>query len=132
MQGKDPYLALLGLFILSMTFFFCGERSVTSPPPVALDNPSEIPPPAPNITEPPPSPPPVPPAAVSRRAVMMTGNWTCWIWTVVGAGFLGWGIKGMVLGPVMDEKRREVARLMSKVTMLTNQPPEVRTVEKAC
>jgi predicted flap endonuclease-1-like 5' DNA nuclease len=30
----------------------------------------------------------------------------------------------------MDEKRREVERLKSKVTMLTNQPPEVRTVEK--
>lgn len=61
---------------------------------------------------------------------MMSGDWTCWLWTVVGAGFLGWGIKGMVLGPVMDEKRREVERLIGKVTMLTNQPPEVRTVEK--
>ena len=61
---------------------------------------------------------------------MMSENWTCWLWTVGGAGFLGWGIKGMVLGSVMDEKRREVARLMSKVTMLMNQPPEVRTVEK--
>ena len=60
----------------------------------------------------------------------MSGNWTCWIWTVVGAGFLGWGIKGMVLGPVIDDKRREVERLISKVTVLTNQPPEVRTVEK--
>ena len=61
---------------------------------------------------------------------MMSGNWTCWLWTVVGAGFLGWGIKGMVLGLVIDDKRREVERLMSKVTMLTNQPPEIRTVEK--
>ncbi len=61
---------------------------------------------------------------------MMSENWTCWLWTVVGAGFLGWGIKGMVLGPVMDDKRREVERLIGKVTMLTNQPPEVRTVEK--
>jgi predicted flap endonuclease-1-like 5' DNA nuclease len=61
---------------------------------------------------------------------MMSGNWTCWLWTMVGAGFLGWGIKGLVLGPVMDERRREVERLRSKVTMLTNQPPEVRTVEK--
>ncbi|MFO0701494.1 MAG: hypothetical protein U0236_19910 [Nitrospira sp.] len=60
----------------------------------------------------------------------MSGSWTCWFWTLVGAGCLGWGIKGMVLGPVMDEKRREVERLKSKVTMLTNQPPEVRTVEK--
>ena len=48
----------------------------------------------------------------------------------MGAGFLGWGIKGMVLGPVIDDKRREVERLMSKVTMLASQPPEVRTVEK--
>jgi predicted flap endonuclease-1-like 5' DNA nuclease len=61
---------------------------------------------------------------------MMSGNWTCWLWTVVGAGFLGWGVKGMVLGPVIDDKRREVERLMSKVAMLANQPPEVRTVEK--
>ena len=60
----------------------------------------------------------------------MSGNWTCWLWTVVGAGLLGWGIKGLVLGPVIDDKRREVERLMGKVTMLTNQPPEVRTVEK--
>ncbi|MBK8277792.1 MAG: hypothetical protein IPK92_18785 [Nitrospira sp.] len=60
----------------------------------------------------------------------MSGSWACWFWTLVGAGCLGWGIKGMVLGSVMDEKRREVERLKSKVTMLTNQPPEVRTVEK--
>ncbi|MBI5672191.1 MAG: hypothetical protein HZC50_02760 [Nitrospirae bacterium] len=60
----------------------------------------------------------------------MAGNWTCWLWTMVGAGFLGWGVKGIVLGPVIDDKRREVERLMGKVTMLTNQPPEVRTVEK--
>ncbi len=60
----------------------------------------------------------------------MFAHWTCWLWTMVGAGFLGWGIKGMVLGPVIDDKRREVERLMGKVTMLTNQPPEVRTVEK--
>lgn len=61
---------------------------------------------------------------------MMSGNWTCWLWTMVGAGFLGWGIKGMVLGPVIDDKRREVERLMSKVAILASQPPEVRTVEK--
>ena len=60
----------------------------------------------------------------------MSGSWACWFGTLVGAGCLGWGIKGMLLGPVMDEKRREVERLKSKVTMLTNQPPEVRTVEK--
>ncbi|MBS0150175.1 MAG: hypothetical protein JSR31_04485 [Nitrospira sp.] len=60
----------------------------------------------------------------------MSGSWACWFWTLVGAGCLGWGIKGMVLGPVMDEKRRELDRLRTKVTMLTNQPPEVRTVEK--
>ncbi len=61
---------------------------------------------------------------------MMSGDWTCWLWTMVGAGFLGWGIKGVVLGPVMNDKRREVDRLKAKVTMLANQPPEVRTVEK--
>ncbi|MDH4084428.1 MAG: hypothetical protein OEU99_12830 [Nitrospira sp.] len=61
---------------------------------------------------------------------MMSVHWTCWLWTVVGAGFLGWGIKGVVLGPVIDDRRREVERLTSKVTRLTNQPPEVRTVEK--
>jgi predicted flap endonuclease-1-like 5' DNA nuclease len=36
----------------------------------------------------------------------------------------------MVLGLVIDDKRREVERLMSKVAMLASQPPEVRTVEK--
>jgi len=36
----------------------------------------------------------------------------------------------LVLGPVLDERRREVERLTSKVAMLSNQPPEVRTVEK--
>jgi predicted flap endonuclease-1-like 5' DNA nuclease len=60
----------------------------------------------------------------------MFAHWTCWLWTMVGAGSLGWGIKGMVLGPVIDDKRREVERLMSKVTMLASQPPEIRTVEK--
>ena len=63
----------------------------------------------------------------------MSTHWTCWLGTVVGAGCLGWGIKGLVLGAVMDDRRREVERLTSKVTMLTklaNQPPEVRTVEK--
>ncbi|MBL8039044.1 hypothetical protein ACYX34_01795 [Nitrospira sp. CMX1] len=64
---------------------------------------------------------------------MMSAHWTCWLGTVVGAGCLGWGIKGLVLGPVIDDKRLEVERLTSKVAMLTkltNQPPEVRTVEK--
>ncbi len=64
---------------------------------------------------------------------MMSAHWTCWLWTVVGAGLLGWGVKGMVLGTVMDDKRREMERLTNKVAMLTklaNQPPEVRTVEK--
>jgi hypothetical protein len=72
MQGKDPFLALLGVFILGMTFIFCGEGSVTSPPPVALEQPAEIPPPAPNIIEPLPSPPPLPPA--SRPAVSKKEN----------------------------------------------------------
>ncbi|QPD05812.1 MAG: hypothetical protein Nkreftii_003586 [Candidatus Nitrospira kreftii] len=61
---------------------------------------------------------------------MMSAHWACWLWTVVGASFLGWGIKGVVLGPVMDDKRRELERLKNKVSMLTSQPPEVRTVEK--
>lgn len=43
MQGKDPFLALLGLFILSTTFFFCGKGLMTSPSPVALENPTTIP-----------------------------------------------------------------------------------------
>ncbi|NGZ03341.1 MAG: hypothetical protein CV090_09855 [Nitrospira sp. WS238] len=64
---------------------------------------------------------------------MMSAHWACWFWTVVGAGVLGWGIKGVLLGPLMDDKRREMERLTNKVAMLTklaNQPPEVRTVEK--
>ena len=122
MQGKDPFLALLGLFILSTTFFFCGERSVSSPPPVALENLTESPAPAQKVIE--------PPVSASGRAVTMSGSGACWFWAVVGAGLLGWGIKGVVLGPMMDEKRREVERLTSKVSMLANQPPEVRTVEK--
>ena len=69
MQGKDPYLALLGLFILGTVFFFCGEGSVTPPPPVALQNPSEIPPLAPKIVELPsaPAPPPVSAPAVLEK-----------------------------------------------------------------
>lgn len=68
MQGKDPFLVFLGLFILGSTFFFCGKGSVTSSPPVALEHPAEIPPRAPNIIEPPPSPPPLP--RVSAPAVL--------------------------------------------------------------
>lgn len=61
MQGKDPFLILLGLFILSTTFFFCGKGSVTSPPPVALEHPAKIPP------SPPPVPPVSAPAAVKKK-----------------------------------------------------------------
>lgn len=68
MQGKDPFLALLGVFILSMTWFFCGKESVTSSPPVALEHPAEIPPPAPKIMATLPLPPPVP--RVSAPAVL--------------------------------------------------------------
>ncbi len=68
MQGKDPFLILLGLFILGSTFFFCGKGSVTSSPPDALEHPAEVPSPAPNNIEPPPSPPPV--ARVSAPAVL--------------------------------------------------------------
>ncbi|MDH5741774.1 MAG: hypothetical protein OEY77_15760, partial [Nitrospira sp.] len=56
MQGKDPYFTLLGAFILSVTFFFCGKGVVTSPPPVALESPAEIPPLGSNVIEPPPLP----------------------------------------------------------------------------
>lgn len=66
MQGKDPFLILLGLFILGSTFFFCGKGSVTSSPPVALEHPAEIPPPAPNIIGPTTSPVP----RVSAPAVL--------------------------------------------------------------
>jgi outer membrane protein OmpA-like peptidoglycan-associated protein len=70
MQGKDPYLALLGLFILGSVFLFCGEGSVTSPPPVALEKPVETPLPTPKIIEslPSPAPPPVP--SVPASAVL--------------------------------------------------------------
>ena len=70
MQGKDPYLALLGVFILGTVFFFCGEGSVKSPPPVALEKPVEIPPPTPKIIEPRPSPAPPPVPPVSAPAVL--------------------------------------------------------------
>ena len=68
MQGKDLFLVLLGVFILGVTFFFCGETAVTSPPPVALQNLSEIPPPTQKIVVPPPSSSPAPP--VSAPAVL--------------------------------------------------------------
>ncbi|HMS85761.1 MAG TPA: OmpA family protein [Nitrospira sp.] len=58
MQGKDSFLVLLGVFILGMTFFFCGRGAVTAPPPVALEHPAEHPPQAQKSTEPQPSPPP--------------------------------------------------------------------------
>lgn len=61
MQGKDPFLGLLGLFILSTTFFFCGKGVVTAPPPVASENRATISPATPKISEPPPSSPAVPP-----------------------------------------------------------------------
>jgi outer membrane protein OmpA-like peptidoglycan-associated protein len=67
MQGKDPFLVLIGVFILGMTFFFCGKGAVTSPPPVALEHPAEHPPQAPNNIQAPPSPPSTP--SVSAPAV---------------------------------------------------------------
>lgn len=63
MQGKDPFLALLGLFILATTFFFCGKGVVTAPPPVASEDPATILPPASNIIEPPSSSPSIPPVS---------------------------------------------------------------------
>lgn len=71
MEGKDPFLALLGLFILGTVFFFCGEGSVKSPPPVALEQPVETPLPSPKIIEPLPSPapPPVSAPAVLKRKI---------------------------------------------------------------
>jgi outer membrane protein OmpA-like peptidoglycan-associated protein len=79
MQGKDPFCALLGVFILGLTFFFCDQGLVRSPPPVALENQAEIPPPAPNIVEPLPSLPPLSPAsgpAVSKKKIddLLIGN----------------------------------------------------------
>lgn len=77
MQGKDLFLVLLGVFILSVTFFFCGKGAVTSPPPVALQNPSETHPPTPNIIEPPSSPvPPVSAAAALKKKIdaLLVGN----------------------------------------------------------
>ncbi len=67
MQGKDPFLVILGVFILGMTFFFCGKGAVTSPLPVALEHPAEHPPQIPKAIEPQPSPPSMP--SVSAPAV---------------------------------------------------------------
>ncbi len=71
MQGKDPFFALLGLFILGTVFLFCGEGSVKSPPPVALEKPVETPLPTPKIIEslPSPVPPPVPASAVLKKKI---------------------------------------------------------------
>ena len=68
MQGKDPFLILLGLFILGMTFFFCGKGPVTSPLPVASEQTAGIPSPAAKNIESSPSFPPVP--RVSAPVVM--------------------------------------------------------------
>lgn len=55
MQGKDPFLVILGVVILGMTFFFCGKGAVTSSPPVTLEHPAEnVPPASKNIQVPPP------------------------------------------------------------------------------
>ncbi|MDH4153058.1 MAG: OmpA family protein [Nitrospira sp.] len=68
MQGKDLFLALLGVFILGVTFVFCGSGAKTAPPPVASQNRSEIPPPAPKNLEPPSSSTPAP--LVAATAVL--------------------------------------------------------------
>lgn len=68
MQGKDPFLVLLGVVILAVTFFFCGEGAVKPPPPVALQNSAATSPPAPQIIESPPSSPAVP--SVSAAVVL--------------------------------------------------------------
>jgi outer membrane protein OmpA-like peptidoglycan-associated protein len=71
MQSKDSFLVLLGVVILGATFFFCGRGTVTSSPPVALQNPVAPPPPASTIIEPPPlSPPALPmssPAVLKKK-----------------------------------------------------------------
>lgn len=75
MQGKDPFLVVLGVFILGVTFFFCGKGAVTSPPPVSLQNPSETPPPVQNLIEPPPSPSPATATVLKKRIdELMVGN----------------------------------------------------------
>ena len=79
MQGKDPFLALLGVFILSTTFFFCGKGSVTSPPPVASENLGKSQPPAAKLIEPSPSPPSLvaTPAVVKKKIDdLLIGNTT--------------------------------------------------------
>ncbi|TKB63844.1 MAG: OmpA family protein [Nitrospira sp.] len=70
MQGKDPFFALLGLFILGTVFLFCGESSVTSPPPVALEKPVETPLSTQKIIESRPSPVPPPASSVPASAVL--------------------------------------------------------------
>ena len=70
MQGKDPFLAFLGLFILGTVFLFCGEGSVKSPPPVAFEKPVETPLPTPKIIESRPSPAPPPVPSVPASAVL--------------------------------------------------------------
>lgn len=67
MQGKDTFLVILGVFILGMTFFFCGKGAVTSPPPSAVERPAEHPSQASKAIEPQQSPPSIP--SVSAPAV---------------------------------------------------------------
>ncbi len=68
MQGKDPFLVILGVVILGMTFFLCGKGAVTSPPPVARESSAVIPLSAPKITESPALQPPIQPASAPAIA----------------------------------------------------------------
>ncbi len=76
MQGKDPFLALLGVIILGMTFFFCGEGPVTSLSPVTRETSVQIPPSVQKIIEPPSTPLPVSAPVALKKKIddLLIGN----------------------------------------------------------
>ena len=57
-------------------------------------------------------------------------SWICWLPALLGAGFIGWGLNGVILRTLLDARAREIQSLSGQLALVNSRPPETTIVER--
>ncbi len=57
-------------------------------------------------------------------------RWVCWVPLLLGAGYIGWVLRGRQLRSWTPEKRREIKRLREELASLQSHQQPIRTFEE--
>lgn len=57
-------------------------------------------------------------------------SWICWLPGLLGAGFIGWGLNGIILRTLLDARAWDIQHLSGQLALLNNRPIETTIVER--